>query len=215
MAQLTVFSLHPVKQLTTGEGGLVTTNDDDLARNLRRFRNHGISSDARQREAQGSWVYDVEELGYNYRLTDLQAALGRAQLRRLPAWLERRAAIADSYSRAFADLGAIEVPATLPDRTSSWHLYPVRLRHGALSADRATMFRSLRAEGIGVNVHYIPVPRHSYYRALGAVSTDFPVAEDAYERLLTLPLWAGMSDADVQDVIIAVRKVCQAYRSAG
>lgn len=203
IAHLTTFSLHPVKQITTGEGGMVTTDDDRLAERLRLFRNHGISSDHRQREAQGSWYYEMLDLGYNYRITDFQCALGLSQLRHLGAWVERRRAIAARYDDAFR--GAPLDPLTLkPDRESSWHLYVVRLRLDELRADRATVFRELRDQGIGVNVHYIPVHYHPYYQGLGWKKGAFPVAEGEYERLLTLPLFPAMSDDDVAHVIDVV-----------
>jgi perosamine synthetase len=203
IAHLTTFSLHPVKQITTGEGGMITTDDDRLAARLRLFRNHGISSDHRQREAQGSWYYEMLDLGYNYRITDFQCALGLSQLRRLGAWVERRRAIAARYDDAFRG-APLEPLALKPDRESSWHLYVVRLRLDELRVDRATIFRELRDRGIGVNVHYIPVHYHPYYQGLGWKKGAFPVAEGEYERLLTLPLFPAMSDDDVAHVIDVV-----------
>lgn len=213
LADVTIFSFHPVKQMTTGEGGVALTEDSARAERMTTFRNHGITTDAHQREATGSWSYDMVELGYNYRLTDIQAALGSAQIPRLGGWLERRRAIAKRYARELRDVSEIELPVVLPDRTSGWHLFVIRLNLERLRVDRATVFRALRAENIGVNVHYIPVPWHSYYQRLGYVKGGWPVAEDAYERMLTLPLWPGMSDDDVADVVEAVRKVCAAYRT--
>jgi dTDP-4-amino-4,6-dideoxygalactose transaminase len=160
VAHLTTFSFHPVKHITTGEGGVVTTDDDRLAARLRLFRNHGITTDARQREAAGSWFYEMTALGFNYRLSDLQCALGSAQLTRLPGWIARRRAIAARYAAAFAGEAALELPAVRPGRESAWHLYVVRLRLERLAVDRHQVFKALRAENIGVNVHYIPVPWH-------------------------------------------------------
>jgi perosamine synthetase len=211
IAHLTTFSLHPVKQITTGEGGVVTTDDERLALRVRRFRNHGITTDARQREAAGQWHYEMVELGFNYRLTDLQCALGSAQLPRLPGWIARRREIAGRYAAAFASEPAIELPTVRPGRESAWHLYVIRLRLERLKVDRMQVFRALRAENIGVNVHYIPVPWHPYYQQLGFVRGSWPVAEAAYERILSLPMWAGMTDADIEDAIAAVRKVLHAY----
>lgn len=211
IAHLTSFSLHPVKQLTSGEGGMVTSDDERLAARVRLFRNHGISSDAREREAAGSWFYDVVELGYNYRLSDIQCALGEAQLRHLPQWLARRREIAARYLVGFVGIGALETTTVLADRVSAWHLFVVRLRLEQLRAGRERLFGALRSENIGVNVHFVPVPWHSYYQRIGYGRGQWPVAEDAYERLLTLPLWAGMTDGDVEDVIAAVWKVCSAY----
>jgi len=211
-ADITTFSLHPVKQMTAGEGGVLATKRPDLAARARAFRNHGITTDARERANAGSWVYEMVDLGYNYRLTDFQCALGRSQLKKLPGWLIRRREIASRYSSAFASLAEITTPAVLSDRDSAWHLYAIRLNLPRLRVDRARFFAALRAENIGVNVHYIPVPWHPYYQALGCEKGQWPVAEQAYERLITLPLWAGMTDADVDDVIFAVNKVCDAYR---
>lgn len=211
IADLTTFSLHPVKQMTTGEGGTVATESDELSAAVRRFRNHGIDLDALERAQAATWAYDVVELGFNYRLTDLQCALGSSQLRQLPGALARRREIAACYTSAFADLREVQLLATPTDRTSGWHLFVLLLRTELLSAGRADVFRALRAENIGVNVHYVPVPWHSYYRRLGYERGGWPVTEDAYERMITLPLWAGMSDDDVADVIAAVRKVVGAY----
>lgn len=211
LARMTTFSLHPVKHVTTGEGGMVTTDDPELAARLRRFRSHGILSDFRQREQAGSWVYDMAVLGFNYRLTDLQAALGLSQLPKLDDWLARRRAIAARYTAAFATLEAVEPPTALPDRECAWHIYVIRLRADRLRADRARVFQALRAENIGVNVHYVPVPWHSYYAALGYRKGAWPIAEDAYERMITLPIFPGMTDADVADVIAAMTKVVEHY----
>jgi len=211
LARMTVFSFHPVKHIAAGEGGMVTTDDGELAGRLRAFRNHGIDSDARVRQAQGQWFYEMGLLGYNYRLTDLACALGLSQLRKLEASLTRRAAIAARYTDALGALPGIVPPAVRADVTPAWHLYPVRVDPARLGADRAQVFRALRAENIGVNVHYIPVPWHPYYQRLGYRRGGWPVAEDAYERLLTLPLWPGMSDDDVADVLDAVRKVVRRY----
>jgi perosamine synthetase len=211
-ADLTTFSMHPVKQMTSGEGGVLTTNRADLAARTRAFRNHGITTDARERANAGSWMYEMVELGYNYRLTDFQCALARSQLKKLRRWLKRRQEIADRYNNAFATLAEITTPTVLSDRDSAWHLYAIRLNLLRLRVDRARFFSSLRAENIGANVHYIPVPWHPYYQALNYQKGQWPVAEQAYERLVTLPLWAGMTDADVDDVIAAVNKVCDVYR---
>jgi perosamine synthetase len=212
LAALTTFSLHPVKHVTTGEGGIIATDDPKLSARLRLFRNHGIASDARHREQQGSWYYEMIELGYNYRLTDIQSALGLSQLQKLAAGLARRRAIVDRYTEAFSQLPELEVPSAHSDRESAWHLYVIKLCLDRLRVGRDHIFRALRAENIGVNVHYIPVPWHPYYQRLGYKKGQWPVAEAAYERLVSLPLWPGMSDADVADVVCAVQKVLAAYR---
>lgn len=212
LASMTTFSLHPVKLLTTGEGGVVTTDDQDLADHVRRFRNHGITTDHRQREEAESWHYEMIDLGYNYRLTDFQCALGLTQLFQMEHSLRRRREIARHYDGAFAELPELKPVTVLPDRESAFHLYPVRLDLKRLSADRKTVFRALRAENIGVNVHYIPVPWHPYYMSLGYQRGQWPVAEAAYERLLSLPMFAQMDGRDVQDVIDACFKVLSAFR---
>jgi perosamine synthetase len=212
IVDMTVFSFHPVKHLTTGEGGMVTTNDSKLAETLRRLRNHGISSDARQRQQSGQWFYEMVLLGFNYRLTDIACALGISQLEKLQANVARRRAIAARYSKAFRELPAVIVPAVRNGVEPAWHLYPIRLRLESLAAGRAEIFRALRAENLGVNVHYIPVHHHPYYRERFAYKGgEFPVAEDAYERLISLPMFHAMTDADVEDVIHAGQKIVAHY----
>jgi perosamine synthetase len=212
LAHMTTFSLHPVKHITTGEGGVVATDDAALAERLRLVRTHGITSDHHQREAAGSWFYEMVELGYNYRLTDFQCALGQAQLRKLACWLARRREIAAHYTAALGSMPEIEPLSVLPDRLPAWHLYVIRLRLDRLRVDRACVFRALRAENIGVNVHYIPVPWHPYYQKLGYGKGHWPVAETAYERVISLPIFPAMTDRDVDDVIAACVKVMKAYR---
>lgn len=214
LADATCFSFHPVKHVTCGEGGAVTCQDPALATRMRRFRNHAIVSDHRQRQEQGTWEYDVCGLGWNYRLTDLQSALGRSQLRKLDRFVVRRRELAERYDRALADQPLLRPLAVRAAVHPAWHLYVVQLDLEALSVDRATVFQALRAEGIGVNVHYKPVHLHPFYAArLGTEPGLCPVAEAAYERLLTLPLFAAMSDADQDDVLRAVAKVTEAYAS--
>ena len=212
IADITVFSFHPVKHVTTGEGGMVATNDAGLAETLRCFRNHGISSEARQRQSAGQWHYEMVLLGFNYRLPDIACALGLDQLKRLDSNLARRRQIAAAYGSAFRDIRGIIPPAVKPEVNPAWHLYPIRLDLQALAADRAQVFRALRAENIGVNVHYVPVHYHPYYQGrFGDRRGEFPVAEDAYERLISLPMFHGMNDADVDDVLTAVNKVLSYY----
>ena len=208
IADMTVFSFHPVKHLATGEGGMVTTNRADLAEVLRQFRNHGISSDARQRQRDGQWHYEMVLLGFNYRLTDIACALGQSQLKKLEANLARRREIAARYADAFADLAGVMPPVVRGGVNPAWHLYPIRLNLERLCADRGRVFRALRAENIGVNVHYIPVHRHPYYRdRFGYKGGEYPVAEGAYDQLISLPMFQGMGDDDVEDVLRAVCKV--------
>lgn len=211
IATMTTFSLHPVKHITSGEGGVVTTNDPVLARRLRMLRNHGITSDHRQRELEGSWQYQMLELGFNYRLTDIQCALAQSQLAKSADWLLRRREIAAAYNDAFRDRPDLATPPEPGDRQSAWHLYVARLNLERLRVGRTDVFKALRAENIGVNVHYIPVPWHPYYAGLGFTRGQWPVAEATYERLLSLPMWPGMTDRDVSDVVSSVTKVLDAY----
>ena len=212
IADLTVFSFHPVKHLTTGEGGMVATNDSRLAETLRRFRNHGISSEARQRQEAGQWYYEMVLLGFNYRLTDIACALGLSQLRKLDANLARRREIAALYTSAFSELPEIKVPMVRTQSNPAWHLYAIQLQLEMLSVGRGEIFRALRAENIGVNVHYIPVHLHPYYRErLGHKEGDYPVAEAAYKRLISLPMFHSMAGTDVKDVCHALRKVIAQY----
>lgn len=212
IADMTVFSFHPVKHLATGEGGMVTTDRADFAETLRQFRNHGISSDARQRQSLGQWHYEMVLLGFNYRLTDIACALGLSQLKKLEGNLSRRREVAARYAVAFGELQAVTLPAVRANVNPAWHLYPIWLNLEKLSADRGKIFRALRAENIGVNVHYIPVHLHPYYRdRFGDHAGEYPIAEDAYERLISLPMFHGMSDGDAEDVIAAVKKVIGSF----
>lgn len=212
LADLNTFSLHPVKHITTGEGGIITTNDATLAQRMKVFRNHGITSDHRQREAAGGWFYEMVDLGYNYRLTDFQCALGLSQLRKLQMWIERRQNIARRYDAAFADLQAVRPLTAGPNVSHAYHLYVIMLDLDKLRVKRDTVFAALRAEGIGINVHYIPVHLHPFYqKRFGTQSGFCPVAEAAYERIVSLPIFPGMTDGDAEDVIAAVRKVVAAF----
>jgi perosamine synthetase len=210
-ADLVTFSFHPVKHITTGEGGMVVTEDAGLAARLRRFRNHGIDADAGERAARGDWFYEMLDLGFNYRLPDVQCALGLSQLDKLERFLARRRALAARYLAALADVPGLRAPAVAPGVAHAWHLFPVLLDLDRLTADRRAVYRALRAEGIGVNVHYIPVYWHPYYQRRGYPRGLCPVAESAYERLLTLPLFPAMEDHDLDDVVTALRRVLGHY----
>jgi perosamine synthetase len=212
LADVTAFSLHPVKHITSGEGGVIATDDPELARRMRSFRNHGITTDHRQRETQGSWFYEMHSLGYNYRLSDINCALALSQLPKLPGWVARRQQIARAYDDAFASINGLKPLLVRPGVSHAYHLYVVQFDLSKFTADRATIFRALRAENIGVNVHYIPVHLHPFYRShLGTKPGLCPVAEAAYERVLTLPMFPRMTQHDVSDVVQAMRKVCKAY----
>jgi perosamine synthetase len=208
LATISAFSFHPVKHLTTAEGGMSVTDDLGLARAMRRFRNHGIDSDARQRAERGTFAYDMVELGYNYRLSDLQCALGLAQLPRLSRWVERRRQIATAYDAAFANVAYVRPLVALPDRIHAYHLYVIELDPEALGFDRGEAFRRLRADGIGANVHYGPVHLLSFYRERFGYGPGLcPQAERMAERILTLPVFPTMSEADVTRVIDSVLRL--------
>ena len=214
ISHMTMFSLHPVKHITTGEGGIITTNDPYLAQRLKMFRTHGIDPDRRlnQADTDGSWFYEMTELGFNYRLTDIGSALGLSQLKRLPELVSRRREIAAEYSEQLKDVPGIVLPVENQDRFSSWHIYTIRLDTAKLNVGRREVFEALRAENIGVNVHYIPVHLHPYYRdKFGYARGDYPIAEDCYDRLITLPLFPDMSESDVDDVVKATKKVFENY----
>ncbi|MDP8237693.1 MAG: UDP-4-amino-4,6-dideoxy-N-acetyl-beta-L-altrosamine transaminase [Candidatus Hatepunaea meridiana] len=214
IGDLAAFSFHPVKHLTTGEGGMITTDDAEYAERMRRFRNHNIASDFHQRAEAGSWFYEVVDLGYNYRLTDFQCALGLSQLRKITSWVNRRREIAKRYDEAFADIPAVQPLEVSPKAFHSYHLYIIRLDLAKLNVDRGTIFQALRAEGIGVNVHYIPAHLHPFYKErFNTGLGQCPVAEEAYDRIITLPMFPAMSDGDVEDVINAVTKVGEFYKN--
>lgn len=201
LADLTVFSFHPVKHITTGEGGMIVTNDAELANRMRVFRNHGITTDHKQRSECGSWLYEMVDLGYNYRISDFQCALGSAQLRKLAARLEQRRRLAAQYARRFAGEENITSLSLRADAAHAWHLYVVRLGCESNPVDRARTFQRMREAGIGVNVHYIPVHLHPYYRqTLGTGPGLCPEAESAYEQILSLPMFPQLSDTDVDYV---------------
>lgn len=254
IADLTVFSFHPVKHITTGEGGMITTNNEEYAKRLRIFRNHGITTDHRQREQQGSWFYEMVELGYNYRITDIQCALGLTQLKKLPHFLKRRWKIAATYNEAFKNLPGIK-PLGLrsdilaPDKcislasfpfnishftfphspsspsssathspssvlhhpssissTHAYHLYVVRVQEDIMGRGRDEIFRTLRDAGIGVNVHYIPVHLHPFYR--NRVNTQpglCPVAEKVYKEIISLPMYPGLKDDELEYIIQTIK----------
>lgn len=205
LADLTALSFHPVKHLTTGEGGAVLTDDDRLADAVRRFRSHGIVRDpARLRRSDGPWTQEMHSLGYNYRLTDVQCALGISQLRRLPAFLARRKELAARYDTELAGIAGLDLPVTEPETRPAWHLYIVRVED---PGRRRAFFEAMTERGIGVQVHYIPVHRHPYYEDLGYAAGLCPRAEELYARIVSIPLFPAMTDDDAGRVIEAVRAV--------
>ena len=201
LGDISCFSFHPVKHLTTCEGGMALTDDPARAAHMRRFRNHGIDSDHRTREASGAHAYDMAELGFNYRLPDVQCALGMAQLKRLSGWVAARQKIAGWYDEALAGMAEVVPLKTHTDRTNAHHLYVVRL---ADHIDRDRVFAKLRGEGIGANVHYAPVYLHSHYRKLGYGIGLAPKAEAASRQILTLPMFPAMTRGDVARVVAAL-----------
>jgi perosamine synthetase len=205
LADLTAFSFHPVKHITTGEGGMVVTDNLGFAEKIRRFRNHGIATDYRQRAEKGTWFYEMLDLGYNYRLTDIQCALGVSQLQKLPGWILRRREIAKRYDVAFAGNPYVKPLVTRSNAFHAYHLYVVQLCLEKLKVTKNEVFTFLRNAGIGVNVHYIPVHLHPFYSQNFGTSIGLcPVAEAANERILSLPIFPGMTDEDVSKVIGAV-----------
>ncbi len=206
-SDITVFSFHPVKIVTTGEGGMALTNDAPLARRLERLRSHGTTRDAGLMDAEpdGPWYYQQVELGYNYRITDIQAALGLSQLARLDEYLRRRHRLAGRYDALLAGL-PVTVPVRVADAYSALHLYPIQVDPGRGAPDRRRVFEALRASGIGVNVHYIPVHTQPFYRRMGFAPGDFPNAEAYYARAITLPLFATLTDAQQDEIVSALRK---------
>lgn len=201
LADISCFSFHPVKHLTTCEGGMCLTQDAEMAAHMRRFRNHGIDSDHFKRDSEGTFAYDMIELGYNYRLPDVQCALGLAQLRRLPRWLAARRLVAATYDEAFASVPHAKPLVVRNGREHAYHLYVVRLDP---AIDRDAAFKRLRGQGIGVNVHYAPVHLMRFYRERGYAPGLCPVAEKASRHILTLPMFPAMTRADVLRVVEAV-----------
>lgn len=212
LAGLTAFSFHPAKHITTGEGGMLVTDDPALAERMRVFCNHGITSDHNQRTAKGTWYYEMVDLGYNYRITDFQCALGMSQLKKLPGWIERRRHIADRYNEAFSSIPSIRPLKVLPDVSHAYHLYVIMLELDQLSDNRATIFAAFREKGISVNVHYIPVHLHPFYRERFNTGPGLcPVAEEAYEKIISLPMFPAMTDDEVKYVVDVTTKICETY----
>lgn len=206
-SDITVFSFHPVKIITTGEGGMAVTNHPELARRMTLLRNHGITRDPERmtRPPDGTWYYQQVDLGYNYRMTDIQAALGLSQLQRLRSYVERRRFLAQRYDRMLSDL-PLTVPWQHPDGSSAMHLYIIRLRSDHAWRGRAAVFDGLRRRGIGVNVHYIPVHTQPYYQRFGFKVGDFPQAERYYDEALSLPMFPNLTEAQQDQIVAALRE---------
>lgn len=207
-SEMTVFSFHPVKIITSGEGGIITTNREDLYEKLIRLRSHGITrkQELMTEPAHGPWYYQQIELGFNYRMTDIQAALGYSQLQRIDQFVARRRELAERYNRLLAGLPLI-LPWQHPDSLSAYHLYVIRLQTAVLRKSHRQVFEELRQLGIGVNLHYIPVHLQPYYRRLGFREGDFPEAERYYQEAISLPIYYELTDAQQDQVIAALNQV--------
>ena len=207
-SDMAVFSFHPVKIITTGEGGMILTNNEELYQKLLRLRTHGITRNPKdmEGESEGNWYYQQIELGFNYRITDIQAALGLSQLQRIDGLVARRHELVQRYNQALADL-PINLPYQHPDAYSAFHLYVIRLRLNEIQKTRKEVFDALRQKKIGVNVHYIPVHTQPYYRKLGFSTGDYPEAETYYKETITLPLYPAMSEDDQNYVSRAIRTI--------
>ena len=212
LSDMTMFSLHPVKNITTGEGGVITTNNQLFYEKMIQFRTHGITRELEMLVSNdGPWYYEMQSLGYNYRITDIQAALGISQLTRLDSFNERRKCLAAMYNAAFCDMDEIDLPYQNARNHSSWHLYIIRLKLEKLTTGRKEIFEAIQKENIGVNVHYIPVYFHPFYQNLDYQKGLCPNAEKLYGEMITLPLFPLMTESDIQDVIRAVKKVIWHY----
>ena len=215
ISDMTTFSFHPVKHITTGEGGMITTNNKEFYERLKLFRTHGITKDKdKLLNYDGSWYYEMQELGYNYRLTDFQCALGTTQLKKIDKNVQRRIEIVRKYNEEFKDIEEIKIPySDSKISTSAWHLYITQLNLEKLKVGRREIFEALKEENIGVNVHYIPVHLQPYYqKRFGYYKGDFPKAENYYSRVITLPIFPKMTEKDINDVVKAVKKVINYYK---
>lgn len=214
LSDMTTFSFHPVKHITTGEGGMITTDNKELYDRLILFRTHGITRnmDLLENKENEPWYYEQLELGYNYRITDIQCALGISQLNRLDNFVKRRRKIVEIYNREFNQLDGVIIPYQDKNQNSSYHLYVLQLELEKLDVDRKEIFNELRSENIGVNVHYIPVYYFPYYKNLGYKKGICPKAEALYERIITIPLYPKMTDEEVFRVIDKIKKVIKKHR---
>lgn len=213
-ADMTCFSFHPVKTVTAGEGGAITTNDETLYKKLLNYRTHGITHDPEQmsKESEGHWYYEQIDLGYNYRMTDFQAALLISQLKKLPAFSARRKQLVEYYNSEFEKLDGIVTQKNIPESDTTRHLYIIQLELEKLNCTRRQFFDAMTSEKVCCQIHYIPVYYFPYYQKLGYVKGLCPNAEYLYERIMSIPLFYSMSDSDAQDVVSAVKKVLAWYK---
>lgn len=205
MSDMTTFSFHPVKPITTGEGGMIVTDNEEFYKKMVLFRSHGITRDASMMTRNdGPWFYQQFDLGYNYRITDIQCALGCSQMKKLDRFLARRKEIVARYNEAFADCDNIITPYQLSDTESGWHLYIVQVKN----CDRRQVFEAMREKGIGVNVHYIPVYMHPYYQEHGYENLHCANAEEIYSHIISLPLYPGLTSEQQDYVIDTLKSLC-------
>ena len=207
ISDMSTFSFHPVKHITTGEGGAITTNDKDLADQMRIFRNHGISKDLHVRTRDVEHYYEAISLGFNYRLSDIQCSLGITQLSRLEDSVSKRQNIAFKYDEIFNQMHRVSQLSISDDISHAYHLYVIKLKLEDTDVTRDDIFKALRAENIGVNVHYLPVYLHPLYKNLNYKKGICPIAEDVYQNIISLPIFPNMNDDDINDVLSAVNKV--------
>ena len=206
MSDMTTFSFHPVKPITTGEGGMIVTDNEDFYKKMILFRSHGITrDDSIMTRNDGPWFYQQFDLGYNYRITDIQCALGCSQMKKLDRFLARRKEIVARYNEAFADCDNIITPYQLSDTESGWHLYIVQVKN----CDRRKVFENMREKGIGVNVHYIPVYMHPYYQEHGYENVHCANAEEIYSHIISLPLYPGLTSEQQDYVIDTLKSLCE------
>jgi len=212
LSDMTVFSFHPVKHIATGEGGAVTTNSEEYYRKLQMFRTHGITKDDFKYEPDGEWYYEMQTLGFNYRMTDIQSALGISQLSKLDQFVARRREIAGIYNDTFKDNNYFDIPQEREYALSSYHLYPVRLKDNCKNLKRE-IFSVLRKKGLGVQVHYIPIYRQPYYQDLGYKNGLCPASEDFYQREISIPIYPAMTVGDVHSVQTVLMEVIESVLS--
>lgn len=212
LADLTIFSFHPVKTITTGEGGMILTDDIKYNHLLKKLRTHGMEKNHEMLVQQGPWYYEMRELGYNYRMTDIQSAMGLAQLDKIQEFLHKRKEIADYYTQSFSHIPEIILPETLPDRKNAWHIYPLRIRFQSLIKDKVDFYHFMMNNEIRLQTHYIPINRHPYYQGLGYHAEDTPFADLFYQQEVSLPLYPDLSEKNRIKVVRLVKEFIRCSR---